>query len=54
MQRWFEAFLSEWTVRLAATPLDPLKTTNVQNQRCMTTWVLQKAVERRSPVASDA
>ena len=22
--------------------LDPIKTTNVQNQRCMTTWVLQK------------
>ena len=25
-----------------ATLLDPVKTTNVQNQRCMTTWVLQK------------
>jgi tellurite methyltransferase len=25
-----------------ATLLDPIKTTNVQNQRCMTTWVLQK------------
>jgi tellurite methyltransferase len=25
-----------------ATQLDPIKTTNVQNQRCMTTWVLQK------------
>ena len=26
-----------------ASLLDPIKTTNVQNQRCMTTWVLQKA-----------
>jgi len=25
-----------------ATLLDPIKTTNVQNQRCMTTWVLKK------------
>jgi len=25
-----------------ATLLDPIKTTNVQNQRCMTTWVLAK------------
>jgi tellurite methyltransferase len=25
-----------------ATLVDPIKTTNVQNQRCMTTWVLQK------------
>jgi len=25
-----------------ASLLDPIKTTNVQNQRCMTTWVLQK------------
>jgi SAM-dependent methyltransferase len=37
-----EAFLDESTRRLGAVPLDPLKTTNVQNQRCMTTWVLQK------------
>jgi hypothetical protein len=22
--------------------LDPIKTTNVQHQRCMTTWCLQK------------
>ena len=25
-----------------ATLLDPIKTTNVQNQRCMTTWVMEK------------
>lgn len=37
-----EAMLLGWTERLAAELLDPIKTTNVQNQRCMTTWVLQK------------
>ena len=37
-----EALLLEWTARLDATLLDPIKTTNVQNQRCMTTWVLRK------------
>lgn len=37
-----EAMLLEWTERLQAELLDPIKTTNVQNQRCMTTWVLQK------------
>jgi tellurite methyltransferase len=37
-----EALLLEWTRKLGATQLDPIKTTNVQNQRCMTTWVLQK------------
>ncbi|HET7228789.1 MAG TPA: class I SAM-dependent methyltransferase [Longimicrobium sp.] len=37
-----EAMLLEWTARLGAELLDPIKTTNVQNQRCMTTWVLQK------------
>ena len=38
-----EAELLEHTKRLDALLLDPLKTTNVQNQRCMTTWVMQKA-----------
>ena len=37
-----EAMLLEWTERLGAELLDPIKTTNVQNQRCMTTWVLRK------------
>jgi SAM-dependent methyltransferase len=37
-----ERFLVEWSERLGAVLLDPLKTTNVQNQRCMTTWVLRK------------
>lgn len=34
-----EARLLETTARLGARLLDPLKTTIVQNQRCMTTWV---------------
>lgn len=37
-----EPFLLETTHNLRATLLDPIKTTNVQNQRCMTTWVVQK------------
>lgn len=37
-----EHLLDEWARRLDAVQLDPIKTTNVQNQRCMTTWVLQK------------
>jgi tellurite methyltransferase len=37
-----EAMLEEWTERLGGEWLDPLKTTNVQQQRCMTTWCLQK------------
>ena len=37
-----ETMLMEITGRLGATLLDPLKTTIVQNQRCMTTWVLRK------------
>jgi len=38
-----EALLASAVERLGAIALDPLKTTNVQNLRCMTTWVLQKA-----------
>ena len=37
-----ERTLLDWTSRLGATLLDPLKTTNVQNMRAMTTWVLEK------------
>lgn len=37
-----EKLLVEWGDRLRGVQLDPIKTTNVQNQRCMTTWVLQK------------
>jgi SAM-dependent methyltransferase len=39
-----EALLAAAAQRLGAQPLDPLKTTIVQNLRCMTTWVLRKAL----------
>jgi tellurite methyltransferase len=38
-----EPFLLDWTQRLGARLLDPIKTTVVQDQRCMTTWVLKKS-----------
>jgi tellurite methyltransferase len=37
-----EATLLDWTATLGGTLADPLKTTNVQNMRCMTTWVMEK------------
>ncbi len=37
-----ERMLLEWTDRLGGRLLDPLKTTVVQDQRCMTTWVVEK------------
>ncbi len=37
-----EAMLLEWTGRLGGRLADPIKTTNVQQQRCMTTWCLIK------------
>src|SRR5688572_23716504 len=37
-----ERMLLDLNARLAAVALEPLKTTNVQNQRCMTTWVIEK------------
>jgi len=37
-----EALLLEWTRELGGELLDPLKTTVVQDQRCMTTWVVRK------------
>jgi tellurite methyltransferase len=37
-----EEALTSATNRLGAERLDPLKTTNVQNLRCMTTWVLRR------------
>ena len=36
------ASIESWTARLGATLLDPIKTTVVQDQRSMTTWVLHK------------
>lgn len=37
-----EAMLMDLTARLGGMLMDPLKTTVVQNQRCMTTWVIRK------------
>jgi tellurite methyltransferase len=37
-----EAMLLEWTERLGGRLADPIKTTNVQQQRAMTTWCLIK------------
>jgi tellurite methyltransferase len=39
-----EEMLTTAAQRLGANSLDPLKTTNVENRRCMTTWVVEKAV----------
>jgi tellurite methyltransferase len=38
-----ESMLLEWTARLRGTLADPIKTTNVQQLRCMTTWCLIKS-----------
>ena len=37
-----EPLLLDLTARLGGTLVDPLKTTVVQDQRCMTTWVVRK------------
>ena len=37
-----EAMLLEWTARLGGSLADPIKTTNVQQMRCMTTWCVFK------------
>ena len=37
-----EAMLRGWSERLGGAWLDPIKTTNVEQQRCMTTWCLRK------------
>lgn len=37
-----EAYLVGWMERLGGMLLDPIKTTVVQGQRCMTTWVARK------------
>jgi tellurite methyltransferase len=37
-----EALLMRLTAKLNAQLVDPIKTTVVQNQRCMTTWILRK------------
>ena len=38
-----ERTLLNWTLTFGATLADPLKTTNVQNMRAMTTWVMHKS-----------
>jgi SAM-dependent methyltransferase len=45
---WFLAdqkMLLECTAELGGTLVDPLKTTVVQDQRCMTTWVVRKSFQ---------
>jgi hypothetical protein len=37
-----EQLLLDTTHNLRGRLIDPIKTTNVQNQRCMTTWVVEK------------
>jgi tellurite methyltransferase len=37
-----EASLLDWTERLGGELAEPIKTVNVQNERCMTTWCLRK------------
>jgi SAM-dependent methyltransferase len=37
-----QAMLLDWTERLGGRLVDPIKTTNVQGQRCMTTWCVEK------------
>ncbi len=37
-----EALLIAWTTRLGGRLVDPIKTTNVQQMRAMTTWVVEK------------
>ncbi len=42
---WFlvdEAMLLRMTEQMGGVLVDPLKTTIVQNYRCMTTWVVRK------------
>jgi len=39
-----ESMLLRWTERLGGHLADPIKTTNVQRLRCMTTWCVVKAV----------
>ncbi len=43
-----EDFLMTATEKLGGQLLEPIKTTNVQNLRCMTTWVLHKKSDQRA------
>ncbi|MEB0260543.1 MULTISPECIES: class I SAM-dependent methyltransferase [unclassified Mucilaginibacter] len=44
-----EQILLEYTSELGGELFEPIKTTNVQGLRCMTTWCVQKASPRISP-----
>lgn len=44
-----EVLLHSLTEELGGVLLDPIKTTIVQNQRAMTTWILQKRLRPRAP-----
>jgi tellurite methyltransferase len=49
-KNWYlvdEQKLIALTATLKAALIDPLKTTIVQNQRCMTTWVVRKPQQLR-------
>lgn len=43
-----EQILLEYTADLGGELFEPIKTTNVQGLRCMTTWCLQKSINRPS------
>lgn len=47
-----EALLLETTARLGARLADPIKTTNVQGQRCMTTWCLERGAAPATTVSA--
>ena len=52
--KWFlvdEEMLMDLTEELDAVLVDPLKTTIVQDHRCMTTWVLRKKISREQAVS---
>lgn len=48
-----EAMLMDRTARLGGALLDPLKTTIVQDQRSMTTWVVRKAQNTGRPIPAN-
>ena len=55
-QEWFlvdEAVLLRMTEQMNAVLVDPLKTTIVQDYRCMTTWVVRKRVKMHENPAVD-
>jgi SAM-dependent methyltransferase len=49
-----EALLMSLTQDLGGELVDPIKTTVVQGQRCMTTWVIRKRVVPTSPESSQS